>query len=77
MFQPYKELANAIVIQACNDLRYGIRNRNNPDPKIRRKANRLEIEARNFFSGDLYYQMCSTPGEKVVSYIERKCENEN
>jgi hypothetical protein len=77
MFQPYKELANAIVIQACKDLRYGIQNRNNPDTKIRRKAKRLEAETRTFFNGDLYNQLSNTPGEKVVRYIERKCENEN
>lgn len=77
MFQPYKELANAIVIQACKDLQYGIRNRNNPNPKIRRKANILEAETRSFFKGDLYYKLSNTPGEKVVRYIERKCENEN
>lgn len=77
MFQPYKELANAIIIQACKDLNYGIRNRNSPDMKIRRKARIMESETRTFFEGDLYYQLSNTPGEKVVKYIERKCENEN
>ena len=77
MFQPYKELANAIIIQACKDLQYGIRNHNNHNSIIRRKARRLEADARSFFNGDLYYQLSSTPGEKVVKYIERKCENEN
>ena len=77
MFQPYKELANAIIIQACRDLQYGIRNHNNPNSIIRRKARRLEADARSFFNGDLYNQLSNTPGEKIVKYIERKCENEN
>ena len=70
-FDPYENLANAIIIQACKDFRraykrYLRRYRSSDKPDIEL----LELES--FFRSDWYKALTSVDGEYIMARIRKE-----
>lgn len=70
-FDPYENLANAIIIQACNDFRRAYkrylrryRSSDKPDTEL------LELES--FFRSDWYKTLTSVDGEYLMDRIKKE-----
>ena len=70
-FDPYENLANAIIIQACNDFRRAYkrylrryRSSDKPDAEL------LELES--FFRSDWYKTLTSVDGEYLMDRIKKE-----
>ena len=70
-FDPYENLANAIIIQACKDFRRAYkrylrryRSSDKPDTEL------LELES--FFRSDWYKALTSVDGEYIMARIRKE-----
>ncbi|MBR4043484.1 MAG: hypothetical protein IKJ10_02400 [Bacteroidaceae bacterium] len=70
-FEPYENLANAIIIQACKDFRRAYkrylrryRSSDKPDTEL------LELES--FFRSDWYKTLTSVDGEYLMDRIKKE-----
>ena len=71
LFDPYENLANAIIIQACKDFRRAYkrylrryRSSDKPDTEL------LELES--FFRSDWYKTLTSVDGEYLMDRIKKE-----
>ena len=58
----YENLANAIIVQAVKDYKYG--------------DNRLVIECEQFFHSDWFRLLTNVDGDMLISKIKEECERE-
>ena len=69
---PYENLANAIIIQACKDYRKAYkrylrryRSTDKPDAEL--------VEFERFFRSDWYRTLTSVDGEMIMERIRKEC----
>ena len=69
--EPYENLANAIIIQACKDYRKAykrylrrFRSTDKPDDEL--------VELENFFRSDWYNTLTSVDGEYIMARIRKE-----
>lgn len=73
--EPYEELANAIVLQACNDYKSAYKRQlrrsgivNTPDPEV--------VELETFFRSAWYATLTSVDGEYLMERLRKEVEGQ-
>ena len=70
----YRDLANAIVIQAAKDYRRALKHLRNTDKPSAEKG--IIIECEQFFRSDYFKILTKLDGKRLISMIKEECKNE-
>ena len=70
----YRDLANAIVIQAAKDYRYALKHLRDTDKPSAEKG--IIIECEQFFRSDYFKTLTKLDGKRLISMIKEECKNE-
>lgn len=74
---PYENLANAIIIQACDDYRAACKTlKSNPRRKeTRQEAEKMRDEVASFFRSQWFMELTDVDGEYLMRKLNEEVEN--